>query len=93
MNDSHASSRDLYDASGPALEAMLAAGRSQPGCLGGRFIGAGFAGCALFLVRSSQTRQFVAGAADLFVKQTGLTPDLGVVRAASGARSGPWPPR
>jgi len=85
MSASHVSARDLYDASGPALEAMWRAAARDPACLGGRFIGAGFAGCLVFLARADGADALVANAAPEFRAATGLTPRLYRVRPADGA--------
>jgi len=86
MNRSMHSSRTLYESSGPALDAMWEAGAAHDACLGGRCVGAGFAGCVLFLVRSDAAQDFVSRTSRGFAAATGLTPDLNVVRAADGAR-------
>lgn len=52
MNESHTSLRDDYEVSSEALDVMVDAMRSQPGCLGARLTGAGFGGCAVALVRT-----------------------------------------
>lgn len=53
MNASHASLRDDYDVSSPALDAMVELARQQPGVLGARMTGGGFAGCCVALVDRS----------------------------------------
>jgi len=50
MSASHASLRDDYEVSTPALDAVVAAAESTPGCLGARMCGAGFGGTAIALV-------------------------------------------
>jgi galactokinase len=47
MNACHASLRDLYEVSGPELDAMAAAAQALPGCYGARLTGAGFGGCTV----------------------------------------------
>ncbi|MDD8045175.1 MAG: galactokinase family protein [Verrucomicrobiota bacterium] len=49
MTESYQSARTLYDISTPALDQLITAGL-QAGALGGRIAGAGFGGCALFLL-------------------------------------------
>src|SRR5690606_125175 len=39
MDESHASLRDLFEVSSPALDAIVAAARAAPGCLGARMTG------------------------------------------------------
>mmetsp|Transcript_122 Transcript_122/g.214 ORF Transcript_122/g.214 Transcript_122/m.214 type:complete len:461 (+) Transcript_122:183-1565(+) len=58
MNDSHASNRDLYDASCPELDELTTLARQQKGCFGARFTGAGFGGCAIALVQENAVTDF-----------------------------------
>ncbi|MFN2569594.1 MAG: galactokinase, partial [Candidatus Dormibacteria bacterium] len=51
MASSHASLRDDYEVSTPALDATVAAAEAVRDCLGGRLVGAGFGGTAVALVR------------------------------------------
>lgn len=53
MNASHASLRDDYDVSSPALDVMVEFVRAQPGVHGARMTGGGFAGCCVALVDRS----------------------------------------
>lgn len=85
MNASHQSARDRYDVSGPALEAMWAAARVHPACLGGRAVGAGFAGCMVFLVAADGAAAFGAETATRFEAATGLQARMTAVQAAPGA--------
>jgi len=54
MSASHASLRDDYEVSTPALDAAVAAARSSHGCLGARLCGAGFGGTAIALVEEGR---------------------------------------
>ena len=60
MNESHASLRDLYEVSSPELDLITDLAREHPACLGARLTGAGFGGCAVALVRSAGTADFVS---------------------------------
>ena len=51
MTASHASLRDDYEVSTPALDAIVEAAVATPGCEGARLTGAGFGGWAIALVR------------------------------------------
>jgi galactokinase len=53
MDASHASLRDDYEVSVPALDALVLALRSQPGVLGARLTGAGFGGACVALVEAA----------------------------------------
>ena len=58
MDASHASCRDDYEISSPALEALVAAARAA-GALGARLTGAGFGGCTINLVAGGEAAAFV----------------------------------
>lgn len=58
MDASHASCRDDYEISCPALEEVVAAARAA-GALGARLTGAGFGGCTVNLVRAAEARSFI----------------------------------
>jgi galactokinase len=53
MHVGHASLRDDYEVSTPALDAVAAAAEATPGSLGARLCGAGFGGTAVALVEAS----------------------------------------
>ncbi|MEP2178799.1 MAG: hypothetical protein ABJI04_02600, partial [Marinomonas sp.] len=52
MNDSHASMRDLFDISLPAIDALVADAAAL-GAVGARLTGGGFGGCIVALVKST----------------------------------------
>ena len=52
MNDSHASLRDDYEVSIPALDTLVALLQQQPDVYGARLTGAGFGGACVAMVRS-----------------------------------------
>jgi galactokinase len=60
MSASHASLRDDYEVSGPALDAAVELAEQAPGCLGARMTGGGFAGCTVALVETDAVDAFVA---------------------------------
>jgi galactokinase len=59
MDASHASCRDDYEVSSPALEELIAAAKAA-GALGARLTGAGFGGCTVNLVPSGDASFFLA---------------------------------
>ena len=59
MDASHASCRDDYEVSSPALEELIAAAKAA-GALGARLTGAGFGGCTINLVPSGDASLFLA---------------------------------
>jgi galactokinase len=87
MDASHASLRDLYAVSSPELDLITDLARSHPACFGARLTGAGFGGCAVALVRSSDAAEFVSKVGEAYgVKRPDLQPALFACRPAAGAR-------
>lgn len=58
MSESHASSRDDFENSSPALDRLIEAAQDAPGFLGGKLSGAGWAGCTVNLVEANQADAF-----------------------------------
>ena len=89
MNESHASLRDDYDVSGPALDHIVALAQQIDGCLGARMTGGGFAGAAVALVASDATHNFMTELNAMFeapAEQPAAAPTaLYAVRPAAGA--------
>lgn len=85
MSASHASSRDDFENSSPALDALIAAARVAPGFLGGKLSGAGWAGCTVNLVRADYAAAFAAAVRSGYARRTGIDPEIHVCRAAEGA--------
>jgi galactokinase len=82
LNASHASLRDDFQVTGPALDAIVAAAQAHPACLGARMTGAGFAGSAIALVEASGAEAFAQEVAQAYAAQTGHTPNLFAVESA-----------
>ena len=87
MLDSHASSRDDFENSSPALDALIEAAEGAPGFLGGKLSGAGWAGCTVNLVLPDDAEAFAAAVAEAFEKQNGTAPHVHICQAADGASS------
>ena len=85
MDESQISSRDLFEASGPQLDAMWKAAHGHPARLGGRFSGGGWAGCMVFLVSADGSDDFSEYLVREYHKLTGLDARLYPLRAADGA--------
>ncbi|HRW08799.1 MAG TPA: galactokinase, partial [Caldilineaceae bacterium] len=85
MNASHDSLRDDYEVSSEALDVMVEAMRSTPGCYGARLTGAGFGGCTVALVEPG-TEQTIADAIyDQYPKVTNIWPEVYTTHAGNGA--------
>jgi galactokinase len=85
MSASHASSRDDFENSSRALDALIEAAEAAPGFLGGKLSGAGWAGCTVNLVRADRAGDFAEAVRTSFARETGTTPEVHVCRAADGA--------
>ncbi|MDR3635803.1 MAG: galactokinase [Isosphaeraceae bacterium] len=85
MSASHASSRDDFDNSAPALDALIEAAEAAPGFLGGKLSGAGWAGCTVNLVETGRAGAFAATVSERFARRFGTVPDVHVCHAAAGA--------
>lgn len=85
MSASHVSSRDDFENSSPALNALIEAAQAAPGFLGGKLSGAGWAGCTVNLVRSELADEFAAAVRDGYTQKTDTVPDIYVCHAADGA--------
>lgn len=59
MAESHASLRDSFEVSSPALDAMAEAAAGSPGCIGARMTGAGFGGACVALVDAERVESFI----------------------------------
>ena len=89
MTASHASLRDDYEVSSPALDAFVEAALAHPACWGARMTGAGFGGCAVALVDADRAGAFATAAAETYRQRTGHEPATIVARASDGASVGP----
>lgn len=86
MNASHESLRYDYEVSSEALDAMVDAMRSAPGCLGARLTGAGFGGCAVALVSRGQERAVRDAIFERYSKTMNIWPEVYISPASAGAR-------
>ena len=89
MYSGHASLRDLYEVSCPELDIMVNLTRQLPGCYGARLTGAGFGGCTVNLVKTSQAQAFIQGLGDGYQRETGREAAIYLCRASDGA-SADW---
>jgi galactokinase len=85
MDKSHVSLRDLYAVSHPALDILVEIARAAPGCLGSRLTGAGFGGCTVSLALAEHVPAIVDTIRDEYPRRTGLTPQIYLSGAESGA--------
>ena len=86
MDASHASLRDDYQVSSPALDAMVAAMHQGPGCYGARLTGAGFGGCAVALVARGQEEAVRQAIYQGYSQAMNVWPEVYISRPSPGAR-------
>ena len=85
MTASHASSRDDFENSSEALDALIEAASQAPGFLGGKLSGAGWAGCTVNLVEADLVDEFAESVRRDYAKRLGIDPAIHACRAAQGA--------
>lgn len=83
--ESYAGARDLYEISCREMEAMIETMNSGPGITGARQAGAGFGGCMVAFVESSEVEAFAAHVKKAYRASTGIEPKVYPVEAAAGA--------
>jgi galactokinase len=86
---SHASLRELYEVSSPALDAAVEIATATPGVIAARMTGAGFGGCTINLVESSAVATLRRAMERDYLTRTGLRANIHEVIATDGA--GPLP--
>jgi galactokinase len=85
LTASHVSLRDDYEVSSPELDTAVDAALDA-GALGARLTGAGFGGCAIALVPSSNTKAVADAATQAFRRRPFSPPDCFTVGPSDGAR-------
>ena len=86
MYESHASLRDDYEVSSPALDAMVDIMASHAHCLGARLTGAGFGGCTVALVKAGAEAGLMDAIREQFPQRTSLHPQVYASQTADGAQ-------
>ena len=84
MNSSHKSLRDDFEVSSDALDLIVENALKAPGCYGARMTGAGFGGCAVALVETKKTEDFVKKVLKSYHTSTGKKALLYVCKASEG---------
>ena len=84
--EAHESIRDLYEVTGPELDAMFEIASHTDGCIGSRMTGAGFGGCTVNIVQKESVDAFIHTVGNTYTAQTGITPEFYVCTAGDGAR-------
>ena len=84
LTAAHASLRDDYEVSSPALDALVEIARGVPGVHGARLTGAGFGGCTVNLVDPDAVPALTAAVEEAYSARTGLGARVMPVRAVDG---------
>jgi galactokinase len=87
MLASHESLRTDYEVSCPELDAMAAAAREHPACVGARMMGGGFGGACIALVDHRQAEDFSRTILQRYFESTGIQGALLQCEAVDGARA------
>jgi galactokinase len=83
--DGHASLREDYEVSSPALDLLVDIATRTPGVIAARMTGAGFGGCTVNLVTPDAVGDLEAALLRQYPPRTGLTPTVYPVAAVEGA--------
>ena len=86
MNDSHVSLRDLYEVTGPELDALAESAWQTEGVLGSRMTGAGFGGCTVSIVKADAVDTFISKVGEEYKKRTGFEASFYKAGIGAGAR-------
>lgn len=89
MLESHASSRDLFGNSTPALDYLVERASEAEGFLGGKLTGGGFGGSTVSLVEERQVEKFAGEVAADFERKFSRVPRRLIAGIGDGARAEP----
>lgn len=87
LNASHDSLKNDYEVTGLELDTIVSEARKVKGCLGARMTGAGFGGCALAIVKTSEVENFKVSVEQAYTPITSLTPVFYVSTIGDGVHS------
>jgi galactokinase len=86
MTASHESLRDLYEVTGPELDALVEEALKIDGAAGSRMTGAGFGGCTVSIVKEEAVGRFIDEVGRGYTARTGLVPAFYMSEAGDGGR-------
>jgi galactokinase len=86
MSASHQSMKEDYEITGIEMDTLAETAQHIDGCLGARMTGGGFGGCAIALVKTSQTEIFKKIITDRYHTVTGLYCEIYDCKAEDGIR-------
>jgi galactokinase len=85
MADAHASYSRDFEASCVEADTMVTLANDLPGVIGARLTGGGFGGCTINLVEHGKADGFATALAANYASATGITPQIHICHASSGA--------
>ncbi len=85
MLESHKSLRDDFQVSSRELDMMVECAMSHDACYGARMTGAGFGGCAVALVQSDLTKDFIHVVTSCYADAVGISPKAYPCMPSDGA--------
>ena len=84
MNQSHFSLQHDFEVSTHALDTMAEIARSNPACYGARMTGGGFGGCAVAIIQTRYTAEFIDNVSTAYENKMDIEPQLYACHAADG---------
>ncbi|MGL5417365.1 MAG: galactokinase [Clostridium sp.] len=84
MNKSHLSLRDDYEVTGLELDTIVELAWGFEGTVGARMTGAGFGGCAVFIVKKDKKDDFISFVGEKYKEKIGYEADFYVANIGSG---------
>ncbi|MBC7946593.1 MAG: galactokinase, partial [Chitinophagaceae bacterium] len=76
--------KEDYEVSGKELDAIVEFADTYDGCIGARMTGAGFGGCAIALVKTSQFHDFTEKLTRAYNEKIGYKPEVFASKIGSG---------
>ena len=86
LNQSHYSLRDLYEVTGPYLDALSSRSREFEGCIGSRMTGAGFGGCTVSIVKTDKVDEFIKYVDEKYFGDMGVRASFYATSIENGAQ-------
>lgn len=86
LTEGHRSLKEDYEVTGKELDAIVSCANDHPACVGSRMTGAGFAGCAIALVKKDGVDDFRRSVAAAYGAQTRYRPEFYLSELGDGTR-------
>ena len=85
MAEAHERYSKDFEASCPEADTMVMLANQLPGLIGARLTGGGFGGCTINLVEQDEARRFADALCAKYANATGISPQIHICHASSGA--------